>query len=338
MRVGIAGVGRIGTMHATLLAQHSQVRELIICDPAPGRAALVANQIGGRSADTVESFLESDLDAVVIATSTASHADLVEAFCERGIPVFCEKPVAMDLQRTSSVARTQSKTGNLVHVGFQRRFDPGYVELRRQVRAGSLGGIRRMHLVSADRSPPPAAFIGTSGGIFRDLLIHDFDLLRWVSGQEVTSVWATGSNRGATYFGEVGDVDEAIVVATLQDGTIASIHGSRYNGAGYDVRMEVAGTEATSFAGLDNHLPVRSTEPGPAVLSGPARMLFSDRFAAAYTAELTAFLETVVTNGSSLCSVADGYEALLIAEAADLSAHSGRSVSLSDVRPQEAQQ
>ena len=335
MRVGIAGVGRIGMMHASLLATHPLVEELVICDPFPGRAAEVVGALGGRAVDSVDAFVAFEMDAVVIATSTASHADVVESFCRRGTPVFCEKPVAMDLERTSDVARTQSETGTLVQVGFQRRFDPGYVELRRRVTAGELGEIRRMHLVSADPAPPPPAFISTSGGIFRDLLIHDFDLVRWVTGREVTQVWATGTNRGAPYFAKAGDMDEAIVVVTMDDGTIASIHGSRYNGAGYDVRMEVAGTDATSMAGLDAQLPVTSSEPGPAILTGPAWRIFADRFAAAYAAELTAFLDTVSSHGSSLCTVTDGYQALLIAEAADLSARSRRPVSLDEVRSQE---
>lgn len=335
MRIGVAGVGRIGTMHANLLAEQPMVEELVICDPLPGRAAQVASALGGEAVGSVEAFATFEMDAVVIATSTASHADLVESFCRRGIPVFCEKPVAMDLERTRDVARTQRETRTLVQVGFQRRFDPGYVELRRRVTAGKLGGIRRMHLVSADPAPPPAAFISTSGGIFRDLLIHDFDLVRWVTGREVSQVWATGSSRGASYFAEAGDVDEAIVMVTMDDGTMATIHGSRYNGAGYDVRMEVAGTDATSMAGLDHHLPVTSSEPGVPILTGPPYTLFADRFAAAYAAELTAFLQTVSNQGSSLCSVTDGYQALLIAEAADRSAHSGRSVFLGEVRPAE---
>ena len=336
MRVGVAGVGRIGTMHANLLARHPLVTGLVIFDPFPGRAAAVAAELDVDAVDSVQAFRDMNVDAAVIATSTASHADLVENFCRAGVPTFCEKPVAMDVGRTLDVARVQAETGTLVHVGFQRRFDPGYVELRRRVLAGELGGIRRLHLVSADPAPPPATFISTSGGIFRDLLIHDFDLLRWVTGREVAQVWATGSNRGAPYFAAAGDVDEAVVVVTMDDGTIASIHGSRYNGAGYDVRMEVAGTEATAMAGLDARLPMTSTEPGDAPLSGPAWALFSDRFAAAYQAEMTAFLEIAGSSGPSPCSVSDGYEALLIAEAADLSLRRGRLVSMAEVRPQES--
>lgn len=335
MRVGLAGVGRIGTMHARLLAAHSAVDELLICDPVPGRTALLADELGAKADDNVQAFTDAELDAVVIATSTASHADLVETFCRSGVAVFCEKPVAMDVARTLEVARTQASTGTLVHVGFQRRFDPGYAELSRRVRNGELGEIRRMHLVSADPTPPPAAFIATSGGIFRDLLIHDFDQLRWITGQEATQVWATGSNRGAPYFGEAGDVDEAAVVVTMADGTIATVQGSRYNGAGYDVRVEVAGTLGTSAAGLGARWPGGSTEPGDAWVTGPPWSMFSDRFAVAYAAELTAFLALAESKGSSPCTVLDGYEALLIAEAADLSARTGRVVSLTEVRPLE---
>ncbi len=333
MRVGIAGVGRIGTMHATLLARLPSVTTLVICDPVPGRAAALAAESGAEAVDSVEQFVDGGLDAVVIATSTASHADLVEQFCRRGVPTFCEKPVAMDVARTVEVARTQAATGTLVQVGFQRRFDPGYVELRRRARDGELGEVRRLHLVSADPAPPPEAFIATSGGIFRDLLIHDFDLLRWVTGREVEQVFATGTNRGADYFGAAGDVDEAVVVVRLDDGTVGTVHGSRYNGAGYDVRMEVAGTAGTSMAGLDDHLPVTSSEAGAARLRGPAWSMFSDRFAAAYTAEMEAFLAVAAGGGGSPCTVTDGYEALLVAEAADLSARTGRAVTVAEVRP-----
>lgn len=336
MRVGIAGVGRIGTMHAALLANNELVSQLTICDPLPGRAAHLAADLGAASTASVAELFEIQLDAVVIATSTASHADLVEQFCERKIPVFCEKPVAMDVQRTVQVADVQLRSGTLVHVGFQRRFDPGYLELKRQVTAGELGEVRRMHLVSADPAPPPEAFIRTSGGIFRDLLIHDFDLLRWLTDQEVVQAWATGSARGAPYFAESGDVDEAVVVVTLADGTLASVHGSRYNGAGYDVRMEVAGTRATSVAGLSARSPLLASEPGEPILLGPAWMQFSDRFAAAYAAELTAFLTAVNDGASSPCSVTDGLEALLVAEAAALSLQTGSPVRIADVRPEGA--
>lgn len=333
MRVGIAGVGRIGTMHARLLAGNALVSHLTICDPLPGRAAHLADELAVASTDSVAELLETDLDAVVIATSTASHADLVEQFCHRRVPVFCEKPVAMDVGRTVQVARVEFSSGTLVHVGFQRRFDPGYLELKRQVVAGELGEVRRMHLVSADPAPPPEAFIRTSGGIFRDLLIHDFDLLRWLTGQEVVQAWATGSARGAPYFAEAGDVDEAVVVLTLADGTLASVHGSRCNGAGYDVRMEVAGTRATSVAGLSARSPLWASEPGEPIVLGPAWTQFSDRFAAAYAAELTAFLTAANDGGSSPCSVADGLEALLVAEAAALSLQTERPVQIADIRP-----
>ncbi len=334
MKVGLAGAGRIGTMHARLLANHPLVEDLVIGDPVPGRAVQLANELSAEAIETVPEFIELDLDAVVVCTSTASHADLVEHFCQRGVAVFCEKPVAMDVERTLQVAEAEAKSGTLVHVGFQRRFDPGYVELRRKVRDGELGQVRRMHLVSADPAPPPAEFIATSGGIFRDLLIHDFDLLRWITGEEVQQVWATGSSRGASYFSEAGDVDEAIAVITMTDGTMASIHGSRYNGAGYDVRTEVAGTRSTVMAGLGARLPVSSSEPGEPIVRGPAWSQFADRFADAYAAELTAFLEAAGNGGPSPCSVADGLEALLIAEAADLSMHSHRPVQLAEVRPE----
>ncbi|PZG02648.1 Gfo/Idh/MocA family protein [Nonomuraea aridisoli] len=311
MRVGLMGLGRIGAFHAATLAAHPLVEELIVADP-------VRTSPYGRPGDPFEA------DAVVIATPTSTHAELIVKACRRGVPVFCEKPVAGTVPDTVKVL--EECAGHRVQIGFQRRFDPGYVAAAAALRAGELGELHRVHLVTADPAPPPADYIPLSGGIFRDCHIHDFDILRWVTGREVVSVYATGANRGAAFFAEAGDVDTSAALLTLDDGTLATVQGSRYNGGGYDVRMELAGTERTQAVGLGPRAPLHSTEGLPE----PDRPWpdFVARFEEAYRAEIDHFLR----GGPSPCTIEDALEALYVAEAADLSLRERRPVEVAEVR------
>src|SRR5690606_37110905 len=254
-------------------AAHPLVDDLIVADP-------VRTSPHGRPGDPFEA------DAVVIATPTSTHAELILEACRRGIPAFCEKPVAADVEGTLEVL--EAARGNRVVIGFQRRFDAGYAAAAAAPRGGELGELHRVHLITADPAPPPAEYIPQSGGIYRDCHIHDFDILRWVTGREVVSVYATGANRGAAFFAEAGDVDTSAALLTLDDGTLATLQGSRYNGAGYDVRMELAGTRGTFAVGLSPRAPLTSAEgltPGQEPWPD-----FVTRFADAYRAEMDAFL------------------------------------------------
>ncbi|HEX4812080.1 MAG TPA: Gfo/Idh/MocA family oxidoreductase [Nonomuraea sp.] len=311
MRVGLLGLGRIGAFHAATLAAHPLVDELIVADPA-------RTSPYGRPGDPYEA------DAVVIATPTGTHAELIIKACAQGIPAFCEKPVAATVPETLKVL--EAAGGRRVAIGFQRRFDPGYRAAAAAVRAGELGELHRVHLVTADPAPPPAGYIPLSGGIFRDCHVHDFDALRWVTGREVRSVCAQGANRGAAFFAEAGDVDTSAALLTLDDGTLATLQGSRYNGAGYDVRMEVAGTLRTQAVGLGPRAPLHTTE-GLAGLEEPWPD-FVTRFQTAYVDEIDAFLR----GGEGLCSIGDALEALYVAEAADLSLRERRPVDIAEVR------
>lgn len=331
MRIGLIGAGRIGAVHADSLGADPRVGELAVADMNAEQAQRVAGKAGARAMAGVEELLSSSPDAVVIATPTHTHAGLVLRCCDLGIPVFCEKPVFADLVTARRVAAQVQATGVPVHVGFQRRFDPGYLSGHRAVREGTIGELRRMHLVTADPAPPPAAYVAVSGGIHRDCQIHDFDVLRWVSGREVAEVFATGANRGAEFFGAAGDIDEAAALLTLDDGSLATMQASRYNGAGYDVRMELAGTKATVAVGLDTHVPLRSAEPDAPALAATPWPGFLERFAAAYRAEMDAFVTMVASAGPSPCTVHDALRALLIAEAAASSRRDRRPVSIEEV-------
>ncbi|MCO5969067.1 Gfo/Idh/MocA family oxidoreductase [Actinoallomurus soli] len=342
MRVGLIGAGRIGAVHARSLAEDPRVGRIHVVDTDPDRARQVAESIGGQVADGVDTLLDTAPDAVVVATPTRTHADLVVHCAARGVPVLCEKPVFTDPATARRVAAQVRETTTPVCVGFQRRFDPGYLRGHDAVRSGAIGRLCRVHLLTADPEPPPAAYVAVSGGIHRDCQIHDFDVLRWVTGREVVEVYATGANRGADYIAAAGDVDEAAAVLTLDDGTLATMQASRYNGAGYDVRMELAGSRATVAVGLDTRVPLRSAEPDAPPLAEAAWPGFLDRFAAAYRAEVAAFLGLVAapdaggpsgTSGglAGHATVDDALQALLIAEAASLSRRERRPVRLAEV-------
>lgn len=330
MRIGVVGAGRIGAVHAARLAADPRVTELVVVDLDPLRARTVATALGEKASvgAGIGPLLADGVDAVAVATSTDAHAGVVLACCAAGTPVFCEKPVSGELAGTRRVLDRVRESGVLVQVGFQRRFDPGYQAARAALRTGELGELRRVHLVTADPAPPPADYVARSGGIHRDCQVHDFDALRWVTGREVAEVYVTGQARSGGPFAAAGDADETAGVLTLDDGTLATLQASRFNGAGYDVRLELAGTRATAVAGLDARAPLRSTEPAGTELPGPAWPGFLDRFAQAYGAELTAFLDAVVGGGPSPCSVADSLRAQLVAEAAERSRRERRPVTV----------
>jgi myo-inositol 2-dehydrogenase / D-chiro-inositol 1-dehydrogenase len=323
MRVGLLGLGRIGAFHAATMAAHPWVDELVVNDVDSARAAEVAAGLGAQVGDVF------DTDAVVIATPTATHAGLLMRACAQGVPVFCEKPVAAGVEDTVRVLEAAKQSGTIVHIGFQRRFDAGYVHARDALRNGELGTLHRVHMITADPRPPAAGYIPTSGGIYRDCHIHDFDILRWVTGREAETVYATGSNRGEAFFAEAGDVDNSAALLTLDDGTLVTMQGSRYNGAGYDVRMELAGTLRTQAVGLDPRTPLTSAE-GLQPPGGPWPD-FATRFKAAYVAELGAFLGAARGETDSPCTIEDALAALYLAEAAELSRHEGRPVRVTEV-------
>jgi myo-inositol 2-dehydrogenase/D-chiro-inositol 1-dehydrogenase len=247
------------------------------------------------------------------------------------VACLCEKPLTLDLAGSRRLRELVTGSPARVQVGFQRRFDPDVRRLWRAVRQGDVGTVRRLHLTSADRDSPPPEFRGGSGGIFRDLLIHDFDLAQWLTGAKVAQVWAIGSAAGDPAWERSGDVHNAACLLALTDGTIATVQGSRDNGGGHDVRVEVAGSAATLAAGADSRAAWRSVTPGVSFPDGEPWEGFLDRFAAAYQHELDAFVGLAIDGGQPQCGVAEAFDALAIAEAADRSRRQQRTVSLEEV-------
>ncbi|MGW5126023.1 Gfo/Idh/MocA family protein [Streptomyces sp. NPDC004069] len=332
MRIGILGLGRIGAFHAETLSGLDAVESLVVADPFADAAKAAAERFGAEVADSPEAVLAAGVDGVVVAAATDAHPALILAAVDAGVPVFCEKPVARTMTEGVEVLRAVQGSGVPVQIGYNRRFDAGFAAARAAVRAGEPGRLHTVRCTTLDPAPPPAAYIAGSGGIFRDCSVHDFDIIRWVTGREVTEVYAVGGNRGADYIREAGDADTTGAVLTLDDGTIAVVSNSRHNARGYDVRMELHGFEDSIAVGLDDKLPVRSVEPGVTFPTGTPHDFFMDRFAAAYRAELTAFTEVVAGRLPSPCTVADALEAGWIAEACTLSLHEHRPVRVEEVR------
>ncbi|WP_073948823.1 Gfo/Idh/MocA family protein [Streptomyces kebangsaanensis] len=332
MRIGILGLGRIGAFHAETLSKLDAVESLVVADPFADAARAAAERFGAQVADSPKAVLTAGVDGIVVAAATDAHPALILAAVEAGVPVFCEKPVARTMAEGVEVLKAVQAGDVPVQIGYNRRFDAGFVAARAAVRAGELGALHTVRSTTLDPAPPPAAYVAASGGIFRDCSVHDFDIIRWVTGREVTEVYAVGGNRGAGYIAEAGDADTTGAVLTLDDGTIAVVSNSRHNARGYDVRMELHGFEDSIAVGLDDKLPLRSVEPGVTFPAGTPHDFFMDRFTDAYRAELTAFTEVVAGRLPSPCTVADALEAGWIAEACTLSLREHRPVRVEEVR------
>lgn len=330
MRIGIAGAGRIGSFHASTLAALDGVDQLVVADARSASAQRLADECGGSFVDNVTDLLDG-VDGLVITSSTSTHADLLSEAVRAGVPAFCEKPIALTLDQTIDVTTLVEASSVPVQVGFQRRFDPGYQRVRDAVRGGELGFLHTIRANTHDQSPPPAAYIPTSGGLFRDCGVHDFDILRFVTGREVVSVFAVGANKGADFFTEGGDVDTAAAVLTLDDDTLVTVSATRYNGAGHDVRMEVMGSEGTLGVGYDDSLAVRSAEEDVDYPRGPQKWSYMERFLPAYQRELAAFCDVVAGTAESPCTVRDALEAFRVAEACELSRLKGTSIELTEI-------
>jgi myo-inositol 2-dehydrogenase/D-chiro-inositol 1-dehydrogenase len=330
LHLGVAGVGRIGAFHAQTLAGLPDVAAVTVTDTDLAHAGRVAAELRVGLAESPEALVEAGVDGLVIATSTPGHAPLLRLAAEAGLPAFCEKPVALDLPAIDAVLEDVGRAGILVQIGFQRRFDAGYRAARDAVAAGAVGKLLVLRAATHDPAPPPEHYIASSGGIFRDLHIHDFDAIRFVTGEEVVDVYADGAVRETEWFDRHGDVDTAVAVLRLAGGALAILSGTRHDPLGYDVRLEAFGTGDSIVAGLDGGSPLHSVEPG-AEPRRPGYRNFMERFEPAYRAELAAFVATVRDEGESLCTLAEARAALLVALAADRSRAERRPVSIEEV-------
>jgi myo-inositol 2-dehydrogenase/D-chiro-inositol 1-dehydrogenase len=278
---------------------------------------------------TADELLAAGVEALVIATPTATHAPLLRLAAGAGLPAFCEKPVALELDILDSVIEDVAGAGILVQVGFQRRFDREFLAARDAVAAGAIGTLLVLRAATHDPAPPSEAYIAGSGGIFRDLHIHDLDAIRFVTGQEIVEVYAAGAVRETAWFAAHDDVDTAAAVLTLESGALAVLTGTRHDPLGYDVRLEVFGTADSLAVGLAGPVPLHA--PGTPASPGPADFL--ERFDAAYRAELAAFVATVRGGGPSACPLDAARAALAAANAADRSRAEHRPIRVATTSP-----
>jgi myo-inositol 2-dehydrogenase/D-chiro-inositol 1-dehydrogenase len=338
MRLGIIGVGRIGRFHARVLRGLPGLSRLVVHDTDPERAAAVAaaapDADGPWAPVTIADgpgALLAQVDGVVVATPTATHAALVLQAIEARVPVFCEKPVALDLEATRRVAARAAERDAIVQVGFQRRFDAGYRAAREAVASGVLGRVYVVRIAGHDPAPPAEDYLPASGGLFRDLHIHDFDIVPWVLGQPVTEVYAAGAVLVDALFARHDDVDTAAAVLRFADGALGVLTGGRHDPRGYDIRLELFGSRDSLAVGWDARTPLRSVEPGVPAPAVPGYTGFLDRFDAAYRAELATFAEVVAGRATTPCPVAEAEQALLVALACERSRRERRPVTIAEL-------
>ncbi|MBT2533089.1 Gfo/Idh/MocA family oxidoreductase [Arthrobacter sp. ISL-48] len=331
--LGLVGVGRIGVMHAHNIAALNGVLNpeginvrLRLTDVAADQARSVAAGLGAEFLPSMDALISSGVDGLIIATGTGTHPELIKAGVNAGVPVFCEKPVALSVTDALPVLDYIRNRQGVVQIGHQRRFDAGYLEARRAYQAGELGWIHSLRAVTCDMAPPPVEFLASSGGLFRDCSVHDFDILRWLTGQEIVEVYAKGSNNGDPAIGAVGDVDTALAVVTFDDGTVGTVSATRYNGAGHDVRLEIQGSRRSLMVGLDDKTAMASAEAGVGFPAGQPHKTFAERFDQAYRSEMEAFVELILGRHENPCTPEDAVAASRVADAAQESLITGAPV------------
>ena len=330
LKVGLLGAGRIAGVHATAISSNPGSQLVAISDINQAAAQKLATQYGVE-ARTNEAIIDDPaIDAVLIATSTDTHSDLIERATAAGKAVLCEKPVDLSLARAQKCLKAAKATGKPVMIGFNRRFDPNFSALKAAADKGEIGKAELLSITSFDPAPPPVAYIKVSGGIFRDMMIHDFDMANFIMGAAPVSVMAVGSSIVDPAIGAAGDVDTAVVTLSYADGRIAVIKNSRRAVYGYDQRLELLGSEGLLQAQnmLENTV-VKSTVGG--VTGAKPTYFFLERYMPAYAAEWTAFVAAVAGKNKPPVTLEDGIAALAMAEAATLSAKYGKPVTLASV-------
>ncbi len=316
------GAGRIGAIHAGNIASHPDAGLQFVVDLDPAAAERLAGRYGAAVGSQAEALADPSVNAVVIASSTDTHADLVEAASRAGKAVFCEKPLDLDRGRAEACVAAAEECGVPLMVGFNRRFDPSFVRLETQIRDGRIGRLELLTITSRDPAPPPIEYVRRSGGLFRDMMIHDFDMARWLLGEEPVEVFAAASVLIDPAIGEAGDVDTAVVTLRTQSGALCQISNSRRAVYGYDQRIEALGSKGAlraenvvestvSFAGADG------------IISDKPLHFFLERYAEAYRRELDHFISAIASDATPMVGGGDGVKALALADAALESTRTG---------------
>ena len=324
------GAGRIGKIHGGNVSRHPHARLVALCDPLLQNADPLATALGCQQWRQEEIFASDQIDAVLICSATDTHADLIEQAVACGKHVFCEKPIDLSLKRVRRVCKAVSASNSTSMVAFNRRFDPNFQLLRQRIDAGDIGDVELVSIISKDPSPPPVSYIKASGGLFRDMTIHDFDMARFLLRDEIIEVSAQASCLVDPAIGDAGDVDTAVVTLKTKNGKLAQISNSRRARFGYDQRIEVHGSRGMVEArNVNESTVVNHTESG--VSGAKPLYFFLERYEAAYRLELDSFVRSLSGEEVVLPDMDDGLQALLMAEASLISVEQGRAVSLSEI-------
>jgi myo-inositol 2-dehydrogenase/D-chiro-inositol 1-dehydrogenase len=325
LRVGLFGAGRIGVLHGRNIAQHQSAELAYVADPVGNAAEALAKETGAQVAEAETIFADSSIDAVAIASSTDTHADLIEAAARADKAIFCEKPVDLDSARAKACLEVVAECRAPLAIGFNRRFDPSFVALHQALRAGRIGKVEIISITSRDPEPPPAGYVERSGGLFRDFAIHDLDMVRWLLDEEPVEIFATGSCLVDPGIGQAGDIDTAIIVLKTASGVLCQINNSRRATYGYDQRIEVHGAGGMLRAGNPRDTTLEQAD-GSGYTRDRLMPFFMERYAEAYRLELTAFIEAVENGRRPEPTGEEGLHALLLADAAMRSLESGQPV------------
>jgi myo-inositol 2-dehydrogenase/D-chiro-inositol 1-dehydrogenase len=321
------GAGRIGAIHAANIGARDDARLKYVIDVNVAAARALAGKHRARITDMATALSDPEIDAVVIASSTDTHADLAIAAAKAGKAIFCEKPIDLSLKRVDACLAAVAKARVPMLVGFNRRFDPNFRSLHDRLRAGEIGNVEQVIITSRDPGLPPLDYLKVSGGQFRDMTIHDFDMARWLLGEEPVEVHAMGSCLVDPAVGKLGDIDSAMILMRTASGRLCHINNSRRAAYGYDQRIEVHGSKGRLSAG--NRIATTVEKADANAVSGDKPLyFFLERYADAYRAELDAFVAALRAKKPMPVGPADGRQALVLAEAALKSYRSGRPVTL----------
>ncbi len=334
LRIVVLGCGRIGQMHARNIATHSRTELSAVFDVYKPAAQAAAQAYGARVWDSAEEiFGSNDIDAVLIATATETHSDYIEMAVAAGKPVLCEKPIDLKLERVNSCAAAIKGSNVPIQLGFNRRFDPGHKAARDAMRAGEIGNLHQVIITSRDPGLPPRAYLEVAGGLLRDMTIHDFDLARFMlDGDPVESVFAIAGAMVDPALGkELNEVDTAMIIMRSEGGRQVHINNSRAAVYGYDQRVELMGS--TGMVLSDNRKPheCRKYSGKTVEASEPYQFFFIERYSEAFMAEIDAFVDTIENGTPLIAGFEDGRQALILAEAAYLSMHTGRMVNVNEI-------
>jgi len=319
-KVALIGAGRIGKIHAANAIAHPELILSHVVDPIPAAAA-IAERAGARVGDLDEVLADAAVDGVIIASSTDTHLDYCLRAHAAGKAIFCEKPLDMRLDRLTQAA--EALAGARLFVGFNRRFDPNFAALQRRLAAGEVGALETLQITSNDPGPPPIDYVKVSGGLFKDMAIHDFDMARWLLGEEPAEVFAWGACLVDPAIGAAGDIDTARTLLKTASGRLCVIANSRRSGFGYDQRIEAYGAGGRLAAGNVTETTVQVWSEAGA-RGDRFQNFFLDRYAQAYAAEMAHFADILAGRAAPSVTFADGLAALALAEAAARSLRTGR--------------